>query len=309
MKKKTRNEGELAGVMAHEIAHVALRHGSIQFFFFSSRRRHTRCGRDWSSDVCSSDLPRRLGNLGVRDVAVPCRYALGAGQHARGGPGRRGQRGPGVLACGPAGDPPGRAQCRGHPRPRLAEDLRSFVRLGPAQPEDRRAVGVHVVHHVRRRFLQPGRDDRNTAADRRRPRHRALHLVRHTEGAAVSAVGVSRARAPAALTATQPRPRRSRARRWPKIVQYGTLYALACLFLLPVYVLVVTALKNPAEVTVTGMWHLPDSVSLDSFRIVWPKLESGLRNSIVLAVPASLISSLLGCANGFVLSKWRFRGA
>src|SRR5690554_1747072 len=28
----------------------------IFFFFFSSRRRHTRCGRDWSSDVCSSDL-------------------------------------------------------------------------------------------------------------------------------------------------------------------------------------------------------------------------------------------------------------
>src|SRR5690554_6976124 len=26
------------------------------FFFFSSRRRHTRCGRDWSSDVCSPDL-------------------------------------------------------------------------------------------------------------------------------------------------------------------------------------------------------------------------------------------------------------
>src|SRR3989442_6551016 len=25
-------------------------------FFFSSRRRHTRCGRDWNSDVCSSDL-------------------------------------------------------------------------------------------------------------------------------------------------------------------------------------------------------------------------------------------------------------
>src|SRR5687768_18340897 len=29
------------------------------FFFFSSRRRHTRCSRDWSSDVCSSDLDRR----------------------------------------------------------------------------------------------------------------------------------------------------------------------------------------------------------------------------------------------------------
>src|SRR5690554_5137267 len=30
------------------------------FFFFSSRRRHTRCGRDWSSDVCSSDLRPKL---------------------------------------------------------------------------------------------------------------------------------------------------------------------------------------------------------------------------------------------------------
>src|SRR5436305_8159807 len=30
-------------------------------FFFSSRRRHTRCGRDWSSDVCSSDL--ELGSI------------------------------------------------------------------------------------------------------------------------------------------------------------------------------------------------------------------------------------------------------
>src|SRR2546429_6344927 len=31
------------------------------FFFFSSRRRHTRCSRDWSSDVCSSDLCGLLG--------------------------------------------------------------------------------------------------------------------------------------------------------------------------------------------------------------------------------------------------------
>src|SRR2546422_8504761 len=33
---------------------------SIFFFFFSSRRRHTRCSRDWSSDVCSSDLKDEL---------------------------------------------------------------------------------------------------------------------------------------------------------------------------------------------------------------------------------------------------------
>src|SRR5216684_6365580 len=42
------------------------------FFFFSSRRRHTRCSRDWSSDVCSSDLGNdqgRMGGGGARDVA------------------------------------------------------------------------------------------------------------------------------------------------------------------------------------------------------------------------------------------------
>src|SRR5690606_40120178 len=31
------------------------------FFFFSSRRRHTRFSRDWSSDVCSSDLEQGIG--------------------------------------------------------------------------------------------------------------------------------------------------------------------------------------------------------------------------------------------------------
>src|SRR5690554_7499554 len=37
-------------------------------FFFSSRRRHTRCGRDWSSDVCSSDL--RLAEQYEPDVML-----------------------------------------------------------------------------------------------------------------------------------------------------------------------------------------------------------------------------------------------
>src|SRR5215475_12940973 len=34
--------------------------GVLIFFFFSSRRRHTRFSRDWSSDVCSSDLEFRI---------------------------------------------------------------------------------------------------------------------------------------------------------------------------------------------------------------------------------------------------------
>src|SRR5205807_6083653 len=37
---------------------VILFYLSVFFFFFSSRRRHTRLQGDWSSDVCSSDLPR-----------------------------------------------------------------------------------------------------------------------------------------------------------------------------------------------------------------------------------------------------------
>src|SRR5436305_5304090 len=41
-------------------------------FFFSSRRRHTRCGRDWISDVCSSDLILTIDSLrlnrGTREV-------------------------------------------------------------------------------------------------------------------------------------------------------------------------------------------------------------------------------------------------
>src|SRR2546429_1063828 len=39
------------------------------FFFFSSRRRHTRCSRDWSSDVCSSDL-ETFANVGGKLTKV-----------------------------------------------------------------------------------------------------------------------------------------------------------------------------------------------------------------------------------------------
>src|SRR6266536_6641571 len=39
---------------------------SLVFFFFSSRRRHTRSTRDWSSDVCSSDLAMRAPAWGKK---------------------------------------------------------------------------------------------------------------------------------------------------------------------------------------------------------------------------------------------------
>lgn len=100
--------------------------------------------------------------------------------------------------------------------------------------------------------------------------------------------------------------------RWAPYVltaRYLALLTLACFFLMPVYALLVTALKSPAEVSVVRMWQWPHALSLDNFRIVWPKLREGFGNSVAMALPASVISSLLGAANGFVLAKWRFPGA
>src|SRR5690554_7455060 len=47
------------------------------FFFFSSRRRHTRCGRDWSSDVCSSDLTRLQHHLDYFRTSMNASGAIG----------------------------------------------------------------------------------------------------------------------------------------------------------------------------------------------------------------------------------------
>src|SRR6266852_8727755 len=46
-------------------------------FFFSSRRRHTRCYRDWSSDVCSSDLGLRILNVPYKGTVPALTDVLG----------------------------------------------------------------------------------------------------------------------------------------------------------------------------------------------------------------------------------------
>src|SRR2546429_2423126 len=45
-------------------------------FFFSSRRRHTRCSRDWSSDVCSSDLRHYSAHFGGVQLLVAQHFDL-----------------------------------------------------------------------------------------------------------------------------------------------------------------------------------------------------------------------------------------
>src|SRR5690625_6664085 len=49
-------------------------------FFFSSRRRHTRWPRDWSSDVCSSDLGYKAAMCGLAPVSVQLRREQGSAQ-------------------------------------------------------------------------------------------------------------------------------------------------------------------------------------------------------------------------------------
>src|SRR5207253_1209563 len=59
---------------------------SYIFFFFSSRRRHTRWPRDWSSDVCSSDLARgreAMAQAGVLDLAALPVATLSGGERQR----------------------------------------------------------------------------------------------------------------------------------------------------------------------------------------------------------------------------------
>ena len=103
-----------------------------------------------------------------------------------------------------------------------------------------------------------------------------------------------------------------------RIAIYTLLILLALIFLVPVYVMVVSSLKTFAEVQdLSRLWSPPAGITLESFRAAWAGLpEKGLRglsqnllNSLYLTVPATIISSMLGSLNGYVLSKWKFRGA
>ncbi|MBN1890606.1 MAG: carbohydrate ABC transporter permease [Thermoflexales bacterium] len=98
---------------------------------------------------------------------------------------------------------------------------------------------------------------------------------------------------------------------------YLVLVVAAGLYLIPVYVLVVTGLKSFAQVDLDTMWALPSSFSPQSFVRAWsgdpargqPGLSRNFFNSVALVVPATVFSALLGSMNGYVLSKWRFRGS
>lgn len=81
------------------------------------------------------------------------------------------------------------------------------------------------------------------------------------------------------------------------------------MFLIPVYMLLVTGFKPFSQVSLSSMWSFPAQFSLDGFSEALAKLSPNLVNSFVLVIPATLISAFIGSVNGYVLSKWKFRGA
>ncbi|MHB1957202.1 MAG: carbohydrate ABC transporter permease [Sulfobacillus sp.] len=98
-------------------------------------------------------------------------------------------------------------------------------------------------------------------------------------------------------------------RRVNRAMIYGALIILALLYLVPVYVVLVTSLKANSAISLSQMWNLPSSLSLSSVAAAWGQLGPNFLNSFELAVPATLLSALFGSLNGYALSKWKFRGS
>jgi len=105
--------------------------------------------------------------------------------------------------------------------------------------------------------------------------------------------------------------------RWQRVVLYAVLVAFAVLYLMPVYVLIVTGMKSFAEVSLYRMWDPPSGLHFDSYAKAWFGSEAeGFRglnvnfmNSVYLTIPATILSAMWGSINGYILAKWKFRGS
>ncbi|WP_127145559.1 carbohydrate ABC transporter permease [Pelagibacterium montanilacus] len=98
---------------------------------------------------------------------------------------------------------------------------------------------------------------------------------------------------------------------------YAALLLFASFYLLPLYVMVVNSLKPLSEIQSGGMLSLPEQWTIAPWLTAWSSAQvgveaTGLRpyflNSIMMVVPAVTISTILGAFNGYVLTKWQFRG-
>ncbi|MCJ7716121.1 MAG: carbohydrate ABC transporter permease [Anaerolineales bacterium] len=90
---------------------------------------------------------------------------------------------------------------------------------------------------------------------------------------------------------------------------YFILVVFVLAFLLPAYLVVITSLKSPDQIELSRVWELPSPWYFRSFVEAWETFAPFLKNSAMLVVPATIISAVLGSLNGYVLSKWKFRGS
>jgi len=105
---------------------------------------------------------------------------------------------------------------------------------------------------------------------------------------------------------------------WARLAIYGLLALAAAYFLLPLVVMLMTSVKSLAEIRQGTLLSLPTVISLDAWAKAWSSACTGVNcgglkgyfwNSVQLVVPAVVISTALGALNGYVLSKWRFKGS
>ena len=99
---------------------------------------------------------------------------------------------------------------------------------------------------------------------------------------------------------------------------YGVLLLAALFFLAPLYVMLATSFKDAEQIRSGNLLSLPASLNLDGWRLAWSSACTGTDcrglqpffiNSVLMAVPAVLISTAWGAVNGYVLSLWKFRGS
>ncbi|MBD9698907.1 carbohydrate ABC transporter permease [Flavimobilis sp. GY10621] len=94
-----------------------------------------------------------------------------------------------------------------------------------------------------------------------------------------------------------------------RTARYALLLFFLVLVLIPVYVLLVTSFKGAGDAAPSRAWNLPQVWTLENWQLAWETLSPAIVRTLQMVVPAALISSFLGSINGFVLSRWRFRGA
>ena len=98
---------------------------------------------------------------------------------------------------------------------------------------------------------------------------------------------------------------------------YAVLLVFVVYYLLPLFVMMVNSFKELDEIRGGNMLALPELVTIAPWIKAWNQAQIGVQptglapyflNSIKMVVPAVVISTLLGALNGYVLTKWRFRG-